>query len=106
MIVSEFGAEAKYGIHGTDDNANLWTEEYQEKVYRDNIAMFSKIPFLRGTCPWILYDFRTPFRMQPTFQEGWNRKGLLSDKGEKKKAWYVMKQFYDEKTALSAINKE
>jgi beta-glucuronidase len=60
--------------------------------------MLRKIPFLRGTCPWILYDFRTPWRMQPAFQDGWNRKGLLSDKGEKKKAWYVMRKFYAEKS--------
>jgi len=27
----------------------------------------------------------------------WNRKGLLSDKGFKKKAWYVMRDFYKKK---------
>ena len=97
MIMSEFGGEALYGNHGPDDNANLWTEEYQEKLYKDNVTMFSHIPFLAGTCPWNLYDFRTPFRMQAKYQQGWNRKGLLSDKGEKKKAWYVMKTFYDGK---------
>jgi beta-glucuronidase len=46
IIMSEFGVEANFGIHGADDNANLWPEEYQEKVYRDNINMLSKIPFL------------------------------------------------------------
>jgi beta-glucuronidase len=95
LIMSEFGGEAKYGNHGTADTANLWNEEYQEQLYKDNITMFLKIPFLRGTCPWILEDFRTPFRMQPVYQDGWNRKGLLSDKGEKKKAWYIIKAFYD-----------
>lgn len=97
LIFSEFGSEAMYGNHGSKDTASLWTEEHQEQLYKDNIEMFKKIPFLRGTCPWILADFRAPGRMHAQFQEGWNRKGLLSDKGYKKKAWYVMRRFYDEK---------
>lgn len=97
LIISEFGAEALYGQHGPVDNASLWSEEYQEQLYKDNIKMFKKISFLAGTCPWILIDFRTPYRMNLKYQDGWNRKGLLSDKGKKKKAWYVMHQFYAEK---------
>lgn len=97
VIFSEFGSEAMYGNHGSKDTAGLWNEEYQEQVYKHNIEMFNKIPFLRGTCPWIMADFRTPFRMHAQFQEGWNRKGLLSDKGYKKKAWYVMHDYYLQK---------
>lgn len=97
LIISEFGAEALYGNHGARDTASLWTEEYQEQLYKDNIAMFNKIPFLSGVCPWILADFRSPGRMQAQFQQGWNRKGLLSDKGFKKKAWYVMHKYYQQK---------
>lgn len=97
LIFSEFGSEALYGNHGSKDTAGLWNEEHQEQLYKYNIEMFNKIPFLRGTCPWILADFRTPFRMHAQFQEGWNRKGLLSDKGFKKKAWYVMHHYYQEK---------
>lgn len=97
MIMSEFGGESKYGQHGTADSAGLWNEEYQEKLYNDNLMMMSKMPNLRGTCPWVLADFRAPNRMNITYQNGWNRKGLLSDKGEKKKAWYIMKAFYDSK---------
>ncbi|MDT3402056.1 glycoside hydrolase family 2 protein [Mucilaginibacter terrae] len=97
LIFSEFGSEAMYGNHGSKDTASLWTEEHQEQLYKDNIEMFKKIPFLRGTCPWILADFRAPGRMHAQFQEGWNRKGLLSDKGFKKKAWYVMRRFYEQK---------
>jgi beta-glucuronidase len=98
LIMSEFGAEALYGNHGSKDTASLWNEEYQEQVYKDQVLMFRNIPFLRGTCPWLLIDFRSPRRLQPIYQDGqrgmWNRKGLLSDRGLKKKAWYVMKQFY------------
>ena len=95
LIMTEFGAEALYGHHGSADTASNWTEEYQEHVYKDNIVMLKNISFLRGTTPWILYDFRSGRRMNSTYQKGWNRKGLLSDKGEKKRAWYVMKSFYD-----------
>jgi beta-glucuronidase len=70
-------------------------EEYQEQLYKDNIAMFKNVSFLRGITPWVLYDFRSPTRMNAANQDGWNRKGLLSDKGEKKKAWYVLKAYYE-----------
>ena len=76
IIMSEFGGEAKYGQHGTADSAGLWNEEYQEKLYKDNLEMMSKITNLRGTCPWVLADFRAPNRMNLTYQNGWNRKGL------------------------------
>jgi beta-glucuronidase len=95
LIMSEFGAEALYGNHGTADTASRWNEEYQEQVFKAQTAMFKTIPFLRGTSPWILVDFRSPTRMHPVYQQGWNRKGLLSDQGFKKKAWYIIKQFYD-----------
>ena len=93
--MSEFGGEALYGHHGSADTASSWSEEYQERVYRDNITMFKNISFLRGTTPWVLYDFRSAGRMHSVYQKGWNRKGLLSEKGEKKKAWYVIKAYYD-----------
>jgi beta-glucuronidase len=57
--------------------------------------MFKNVPNLAGLCPWILVDFRSLSRLQPVYQKGWNRKGLISSHGEKKKAWYVMKKFYD-----------
>lgn len=95
LIMSEFGGEALYGHHGPADTASSWSEEYQEQLYKNNVAMFRNIPFLSGTTPWVLYDFRSARRMHTTYQKGWNRKGLLSEKGEKKKAWYVMKAYYD-----------
>ena len=94
MIVSEFGGEAKYGLHGAA--SQRWTEEYQEDIYRHQIAALRKIPFLRGTSPWILKDFRSPHRQLPGIQDGFNRKGLVSDNGERKKAFYVLQKFYRE----------
>jgi beta-glucuronidase len=97
LIMSEFGGEALYGNHGPADVASSWSEEYQEQLYRDQLTMMKKIPFLRGCCPWILADFQSLGRLHPVFQGGWNRKGLLSDKGDRKKAWFVMKEFYSKK---------
>ncbi len=94
LIISEFGGEALYGQSGDETVASSWSEDYQAKLYKDNITMFANIPNLRGVSPWILFDFRSPFRMHPANQEGWNRKGLVSDQGIRKKAWYIMHDYY------------
>lgn len=95
LIFSEFGGEALYGQSGDSTVTSSWSEEYQEKLYKDNLEMFKYIPNLAGISPWILFDFRSPYRFNPTNQEGWNRKGLISDQGYRKKAWYVMKEYYE-----------
>lgn len=95
VFISEFGGEALYGNNdGPTDEAAYWTEEYQAKIYSDQIEMFNTIPNLCGVCPWLLFDYRSLGRMHPVYQKGYNRKGLLSEKGEKKKAWYVTKEYY------------
>ncbi len=71
-----------------------WTDEYQENVYRHQIAMLDSIPFLRGTSRWVLMDFRSPRRVLPGVQDFFNRKGLVSVRGDKKRAFFVMQEFY------------
>jgi beta-glucuronidase len=56
--------------------------------------MLKKIPNLRGMSPWILKDFRSPRRWLPGIQDGWNRKGLVDESGNKKLAWKVLNEFY------------
>ena len=94
MIMTEFGGDALYGYHG--DTSTRWTEEYQENLYEHQIAMLRRILFLRGMTPWILKDFRSPRRTLPRFEDYFNRKGLVSDHGEKKKAFFVLQKFYRE----------
>jgi beta-glucuronidase len=94
LVMSEFGGDALFNHHG--DSLTRWTEEYQENIYQHQIGMLKRIPFLRGTAPWILMDFRSPRRPLPGIQDYWNRKGLISDRGEKKKAFYVMQRWYRE----------
>jgi beta-glucuronidase len=94
LIVSEFGGDAKYGLHGKPDAR--WTEEYQANLYRHQLLMLNRIRQLRGLSPWILMDFRSPRRPLPGIQDYFNRKGLISDQGEKKEAFYVLQKAYRE----------
>lgn len=95
VVVTEFGGGAVYGNHGPVDER--FTEEYLEKLYAKNLEMFSRMPQLAGLCPWVLKDFRSPRRMLNGVQNDFNRKGLVSEKGEKKKAFFVMQDYYRKK---------
>ncbi len=46
--------------------------------------MFNVTPHLAGVCPWTLFDYRSTSRLHPVYQGGYNRKGLISEHGEKK----------------------
>ena len=95
VVISEFGAGAKQGYHA--DRFTRFSEEFQEDLYIQTLKMIGDIPQLSGISPWILVDFRSPRRPLPIIQDGWNRKGLISDKGEKKKAFFVLKDYYIQK---------
>ena len=97
VVVSEFGAGAVAGNHG--DEGTAWTEENMAMIYRKQVAMFKRIPFLQGTSAWVLMDFRSPRRLTPQVQDGFNRKGLFSPQGQKKLAFYILRDFYREKAA-------
>ena len=93
VVISECGADARYGNHGTIDMK--WTEEAQAEVYRRQVDEISRTDYIRGMTPWILYDFRAP-RRQNIWQEGFNRKGLVdSDRVHRKMAFDVLAGFYE-----------
>ena len=94
VIISEFGAEAKFGNHGATNER--WTEEQQVYVIQHQFVMFKNIPQLRGITPWILADFRSPTRNIPKLQDGYNRKGLISEDGKKKQAFTLFQKAYAE----------
>jgi beta-glucuronidase len=96
LIVSEFGGGAKAGLHGGENER--WTEEYQASIYRHQFGMLNRIPQLRGMSPWILMDFRSPNRPLVGIQDEFNRKGLISDQGQKKQAFFILQKAYKEKT--------
>lgn len=96
VFISELGGGALYGHHGPKEER--FTEEYQEDLYVHHVEMLKRIPGLAGTTPWILKDFRSPRRHLPVIQDDFNRKGLVSDKGQKKKAFFVLQRWYREMT--------
>ena len=95
VVISEFGAEAVAGYHGDEDT--VWSEEFQELFYKNQLEMLDKIDGLRGMTPWILVDFKSPRRQHPVHQNFWNRKGLISETGKKKKAFYILQNYYNNK---------
>lgn len=92
IIFSEMGAGAKFGHHG--DENEIWTEEFQAAVYDAQIEMVDAQTECAGMSPWILKDFRTPMRTLPGIQDGYNRKGVVSEEGEKKLAFHTLEAYY------------
>jgi len=95
VIVSEFGADAQYNLHG--DAQTRFTEEYQANIFEHQLAMWQRVPQVAGMSPWLLMDFRSPRRPLPGIQDYFNRKGLISDRGQRKQAFYVLQKWYQEK---------
>lgn len=96
FFISETGAGAKGGFH--DDKEMRFSEEYQQWYYEEQIKMFkNQFPeSFSGLSPWILTDFRSPKRHNQTYQRGWNRKGLINNKGNKKLAFFTLQNYYKE----------
>ncbi|GHU93466.1 beta-glucuronidase [Bacteroidia bacterium] len=95
-IISEFGGGALYNLHGAD--SIFWTEEYQADLYRKTLKMIDeRMTPVSGISPWVLKDFRSPRRSLPQVQDGFNRKGVISDRGERKQAFYVLQKWYENK---------
>lgn len=94
VLISEFGGGALYGRHGSPNER--WTEEYQASLYEHQLRMLQHVPGLAGMSPWILMDFRSPVRLLPGVQDMRNRKGLISDQGQRKQAFFVLQRFYRE----------
>ena len=95
VFISEFGGGALQGMHG--DKTERFTEEYQEELYKNTLEMLDRIDGFSGTSPWILVDFHSPRRQLTGVQDFFNRKGLISNDGIKKKAFWTLKNFYENK---------
>jgi beta-glucuronidase len=93
LLFSEFGADALAGHTG--GRLERYTEEHQAAYYAATLQMAERIPFLRGLAPWVLKDFRSPRRWHGRFQNHWNRKGLISEMGERKAAFELLRGYYE-----------
>ena len=92
IVITEFGADAPAGRMG--DDATLFSERHQAAVFERQFDVFARVPAIRGCCPWLLYDFRT-LRRSNSFQRGFNRKGLIAeDKETRKAAFSVVRRAY------------
>jgi len=91
--ISEFGAGAKYGNYSN----KIWSEEYQARLYRHQLEMLSNNPQIKGISPWVFKDFRAMLRPLPGIQDFYNRKGLIDENGNKKAAFDVLADFYENK---------
>lgn len=93
LIISEFGAGAFIGLSG-EAVPRKFSLEYQDEVYKETLAMSEHISSLRGISPWILKDFKSPRRQHSIYQNGWNRKGLITETGERKPAFFTLADHY------------
>jgi beta-glucuronidase len=98
IIISGLGVEAKFGYHGT--LSQIWTEEFQDNYYNNYFEFLETIEGLVGVSPYMLKDFRSPKGVLNSIHNFYNRKGLVSDKGEKKKAFYTLRNWYLTKKKL------
>jgi beta-glucuronidase len=92
VVISETGGDALAGHHGPA--SELFTEEKQADIHRQQLEILDRIPYVRGYIAWLLYDFRTE-RRQTRFQRGLSRKGLIAeDKATKKQAFAFLAAHY------------
>ncbi len=80
-IITEFGAGAQYGFHSAQ--YQKFSEEKQASIISHSIETFNSKDYVAGWIIWIYRDFRSALRTNQ-YQQGFNRKGLVSDKNEPK----------------------
>lgn len=92
VILTEFGAGARAGYTGAP--GEIFSEANQADFYTRQLAILERIPYIKGTTPWILYDFSSPRRMN-RYQEGCNSKGVI-DRGHRtrKMAFNILRDYY------------
>ncbi len=99
LVISELGAGAKLGLRAREGEMRAFSEDYQVTVYERQLSMLADQETVRGLSPWLLKDFRAPLRMYQGVQDFWNRKGLVSETGERKLAFNVLRDHYRELAA-------
>ncbi|HUY00274.1 MAG TPA: glycoside hydrolase family 2 TIM barrel-domain containing protein, partial [Candidatus Deferrimicrobium sp.] len=81
LLITEFGAGAKYGFHSAQNQK--FSEEKQASILTHSIETFNSKDYIAGWIIWIYRDFRSPMRMNQ-YQQGFNRKGIVSENNELK----------------------
>ena len=86
-IFTEFGAGAKFGFHDDWKNQTKFTEERQLYLLDYTIRTINSNQCFNGWFIWIFRDFRTLMK-SGKYQQGFNRKGIVSEKSHEKKMIY------------------
>ncbi len=103
LFLSEFEAGSIYGKSGeVDGEENVFDHSFSEDFQDWFISQFFKIGEesgeLVGYMPWVLSDFRTQWTIGTNKETlGFNLKGVTTYKKEKKKAYFRIKSFYQNK---------
>ncbi|MHA1272014.1 MAG: glycoside hydrolase family 2 protein [Promethearchaeota archaeon] len=99
IVYTEFGAGAKYGYHKEWELQEKFSEERQLYVLDYTIKTLNSLEYVAGWFIWVYRDFRAYMR-QNKFQQGFNRKGIVSEKNEKKLIYYRIPKIINEKRKI------
>ncbi len=96
-IYTEFGAGAKYGYHEDWKKQVKYSEERQLQILDHTIRTINSKDYFAGWFIWIYRDFKSNKRINK-FQQGYNRKGIVSgETNEKKLIYYRLPKILNEK---------
>ncbi|MFX0021116.1 MAG: glycoside hydrolase family 2 protein [Candidatus Hermodarchaeota archaeon] len=96
-IYTEFGAGAKYGFHEDWKKQVKYSEERQLQILDHTIKTINSKDYFSGWFIWIYRDFKSTKRINK-FQQGYNRKGIVSgEANEKKLIYYRLPKILNEK---------
>jgi beta-glucuronidase len=95
---TEFGAGAKLGFRPGFNNPIKYSEENQLFILENSIKTMNSKDYLAGWFIWIYRDFRS-FLRQNEYQQGFNRKGIVSEKNEPKLIYKRIPQIVNEKSS-------
>ncbi|MHA1650024.1 MAG: glycoside hydrolase family 2 protein [Candidatus Helarchaeota archaeon] len=80
-LITEFGAGAQYKFHS--EAYEKFSEEKQASIITHSIETFNSKDYIAGWNLWNYRDFRSALRTNK-YQQGFNRKGIFSEKNEPK----------------------
>lgn len=92
FLISEFGAGIEQGYRATP--TTRWSEDFGLRIYQETLDWLGGVEQLDGLSPWILKDFRSPRRLLYGVQDWYNRKGLVSNRGERKLVFDLLRDRY------------
>ncbi|MAY73160.1 MAG: beta-glucuronidase [Phycisphaerae bacterium] len=92
FVISETGAGVKQGRGGSPEA--IWSEAFGVRYYREQLGWALSLENCDGVSPWILKDFLSPRRALYGVQDWYNRKGLVSETGERKDVFSEVQRMY------------